>query len=387
MMSDESVRRRIRTIAWAVLVVAVVLAAWGIFDRLAARESLAKRSADAAISTVLVVSPTSAGKAASLELPANVQAYTDAPIYARTNGYLKRRLVDIGAHVKQGQLLAEIDAPEVDQQIHQAEADLATAEANDALAQSTAQRWKEMLPTDSVAKQDVDEKMGDAAAKHAALASARANLARVRQLGSFERILAPFDGTITARSTDIGALVTAGSGPSAGEELFHIASIDKLRVYVSVPQPYAPFIKNGGRAELRVSEMPGQVFQAKILNTSEAIDERTRTLLTQLEVDNAKSAIRPGSYGEVRFQLPVDQEALRVPVNALLFRSDGMKVASVDANSRLVIKSITVGRDMGREVEVLAGVGIHDRLVLNPPDSAVDGMLVRVQPRAIKQQP
>ncbi|MFO1466204.1 MAG: efflux RND transporter periplasmic adaptor subunit [Steroidobacteraceae bacterium] len=314
----------------------------------------------------------------ALSLPANVQAWADAPIYARTNGYLRRRLVDIGARVKQGQLLAEIDTPEVTQQIAQSEAMLATAQAADQLAQSTATRWSSMLATDSVARQDVDEKLADAAAKRSALAAARADLNRLRQLGQFQRIVAPFDGIITARSTDVGALVTAGSGPAAGAELFHIQDVSRLRVYVNVPQAYAPAIQVGGGAMLHIAELPGKSFPARVVSTAGSLDPASRTLLTQLEVDNAAAAIRPGSYGEVDFALAPGTASLRIPSNCLLFRGEGLQVATLDGGGRITVKSVNLGRDFGKDVEVLEGLAPADRVVLNPPDSIRTGMLAQV---------
>ncbi len=367
-----------RRYAWGALIVALVLAGWGIASRLHSRNALAREAAASAVLIVQVIRPVPAEAADSLVLPANVQAFADAPIYARTNGYLRRRLVDIGSRVKKGQLLAEIDTPEVAQQIVQAEAGLATAAANERLAQSTAARWSAMLVSDSVARQDVDEKLADAAAKHADLAAAQANLNRLRQLGDFRRIVAPFDGVITARGTDVGALVTAGSGPSAGLELFHIQAVEKLRVYVNVPQAYAPFIKVGGRAQLRVAEQSGQGFPARVVSTAESLDQSSRTLLTQLEVDNAQAAIRPGSYGEAAFEFPGGRGSLRIPANCLLFRAEGLSVALVDAGNRLQIRPILLGRDFGKEVEVLSGLSAEDRVVINPPDSALSGAAVQL---------
>jgi RND family efflux transporter MFP subunit len=295
--------------------------------------------------------------------------------------------VDIGARVKKGQLLAQIDTPEVTQQIIQAEAGLATAQAQASLAQSTAVRWSAMLASDSVAKQDVDEKLADAAAKRADLNAAKANLNRLRQLGDFQRIVAPFDGVITARGIDVGALVTAGSGASSGPELFHIAAADKLRIYVNVPQAFAPLIKVGGPATLRIAERAKDGYAARIVSTAESLDQSSRTLLTQLEVDNAQARIRPGSYGEVRFEFAGGGGELRVPANTLLFRGDGMSVVTVDSNNRLQIRQIVLGRDLGKMVEVAAGLDPTDRVVVNPPDSAVSGLLVRVAvaaPAAVK---
>ena len=378
-MSDQIVARSsVRRFAWGALIVALVLAAWGVAARLQTRSALAREAESMAVPVVQVVQPTPAAAADSLVLPANVQAFADAPIYARTNGYVKRRLVDIGSRVKKGQLLAEIDTPEVAQQIAQAEAGLTTAQANERLAQSTASRWSAMLATDSVAKQDVDEKLSNAAARHADLAAAQANLNRLRQLGDFQRIVAPFDGVITARGTDVGALVTAGSGPSAGQELFHIQAVDRLRVYVNVPQAYAPFIKVGGAAQLRVAERTGHAFAATIVSTAESLDQASRTLLTQLEVNNSDASIRPGSYAEATFEFAGGAGSLRIPANCLLFRAEGLSVAIVDANNRFQIKQVTLGRDFGKEVEVLAGVDAADRVVINPPDSALTGVVVQV---------
>ena len=255
---------------------------------------------------------------------------------------------------------------------------LATAQAADQLAQSTATRWSSMLATDSVARQDVDEKLADAAAKRAELAAAQANLNRLRELGQFQRIVAPFDGVITARGTDVGALVTAGSGPSAGAELFHIQELGRLRVYVNTPQAFTPYIKVGGQAQLRIAELPGRGFPARIVATAESIDPASRTLLTQLQVDNADAAIRPGSYGEVQFEAAGAAASLRIPANCLLFRAEGLSVAVVDANGRLSLRPVTLGRDFGKEVEILQGLAPSDRVVLNPPDSAQSGGTVQV---------
>lgn len=363
---------------WLALTVVLVLAGWGIFSRLQTRSALAREAAATAVPLVSVITPTASSQADVLELPANIQAWSDAPIYARTNGYLRRRLVDIGSRVKRGQLLAEIDTPEVTQQIAQAEAQLATAQAADRLAQSTAARWSSMLATDSVAKQDVDEKLADAAARHADLAAAQANLNRLRQLGEFQRIVAPFDGVITARNTDVGALVTAGSGPSAGAELFHIQDVSHLRVYVNTPQAFTPFIHVGGRAQLHIAELPGKAFDARIVSTAESLDAASRTLLTQLEVDNAQASVRPGSYGEVRFEVPGLGANLRIPANCLLFRSEGLSAAVVDAQGKVTVRQLTLGRDFGKEVEVLQGLSATDRVILNPADSLQSGLTVRV---------
>jgi RND family efflux transporter MFP subunit len=266
----------------------------------------------------------------------------------------------------------------VTQQIAQAQAQLATAQAADRLAQSTATRWSSMLATDSVSKQDVDEKLADAAAKHADLAAAQANLNRLRELGQFQRIVAPFDGVITGRGTDVGALVTAGSGPSSGAELFHIQDVSRLRVYVNVPQAFAPSIKVGVAAQLTVAELAGRRFDARVVSTAESLDAASRTLLTQLEVDNAQSAIRPGSYGEVQFDVDETVTSLRIPANCLLFRSEGLSAAIVDAQGKVSIRPVKLGRDFGKEVEVVEGLSATDRVILNPADSVQTGAQVRV---------
>lgn len=363
---------------WLTLGIVLAVAGWGILTRLQARSALAREARDSALPRVSVVLPGAGHEGGTLQLPANIEAWADAPIHARANGYLRRWLVDIGAPVRRGQLLAEIEAPEVTQQIAQARAQLAAAESADQLAQSTALRWKSMLATDSVAKQDVDEKVADAAAKHSGLAAARANLNRLSQLGDFQRITAPFDGVITARRTDVGALVTAGSGSGAGPELFRIQDVSRLRVYVNVPQAFAPAIKVGDPAVLRIAELPGKAFPARVASMAGALDPASRTLLTQLELDNGNAQVRPGSYGEVAFDLVNDGAGLRLPANCLLFRSEGLSIARVDGAGKVELKRVTLGRDYGKEVEVVQGLAPDDRVIINPPDSIESGMAVRV---------
>lgn len=311
-------------------------------------------------------------------LPGTVRAYTEAPIYARTSGYLKAWYADIGTPVHKGQLLAEIETPEVDQQLAQALADLASARANLALAVSTNERWKRLLTTDSVSKQDADQKAADAAAKKAAADSAAANVARLRELESFKRVVAPFDGVVTARNTDVGALINAGE--TAGNELFRIADTHKLRIYVEVPEAYASATKPGVPAELHFAEHPGKVYEAKTVRTAGALDPTLRTLQVELQLDNAQRAILPGAYTEVHFKLQADSKALRLPANTLLFRAAGLQVATVDRNDRIKLKSIVMGRDFGSTIEILSGIDAADVVVLNPPDSSVDGEHVRVVP-------
>lgn len=358
------------------VVVVLSLVGWRLVTRAQAQSALREDTKAASLQTVLVTSPTKGQATEDLVLPGNVQAWSDAPIYARTSGYLKRRLVDIGDTVKAGQVLAEIDAPEVNQQLHQAEADLAVIEATNKVAQGTAERYKQLLATQSVAAQDAEDRIGDASAKAASVASARANVQRLRDLQNFARVTAPFDGVVTARSTDVGALVVAGG--ASGQALFHVSATKKLRVYVDTPESLAAGIAPGLKAELHFSTQPGKTFPAKVASTSTAISTTTRTLLTQLEVDNANGTLLPGAYAEVHFKLPTRVDTLRVPGNALLFRADGLSVATVDAHDILQIKTIAQGRDFGKEVEVLSGLQADDRIVLNPPDSALSGTPVRV---------
>jgi RND family efflux transporter MFP subunit len=367
---------KIRRYAIIVLVVALGLAIWGEVSRVLARSALGKETAEAAIPTVVTVSPTRSGLAEDLVLPGAVQAFIEAPIYARTSGYLKSWSTDIGTQVTKGQLLAQIETPEVDQQLTQAQADLATSRANEALSNSTNVRWQGLLSTESVSKQDADEKSGDAAAKKAAADSAAANLGRLRELESFKRVVAPFTGVITARNTDIGALINAGQ--SNGTELFRIAETHKLRVYVRVPEAFAAATQPGLDARLRFAEFPNRDFAARTVRTSNALDPTLRTLQVELELDNAKGEIFPGAYAEVHFKLAASAESLRLPANTVLFRAAGLQVATVDAQQRVKLKSIVQGRDFGSTIEVLSGLAADERVVLNPPDSITDGLLVRI---------
>ncbi|HZP66589.1 MAG TPA: efflux RND transporter periplasmic adaptor subunit [Rudaea sp.] len=367
--------RRLRVAGIAALIVALVLAAGGIALRVKHEHALeAKVAADAA-TIVNVIAPSVGESRQELVLPSNVQAFYDAPIYARVPGYLKKWYVDIGAKVKAGELLAEIETPELDQQLHQAEADLATAKAKEKLAEITAKRWQSMLASTSVSKQEADEKTGDYEAKQATVAAERANVERLQALASFKRIVAPFDGTITARKTDIGALINAGSG--SGPELFRIADTHKLRVYVDVPQSYASQIEAGMQATLAFPEQPGKNFPARVVSTSNAIDPASRTLLVQLEADNAQGKLIAGSYANVHFDLPAATDVLQLPVTALLFRQHGLKVATVGADGRAVLKNIQLGRDFGTRVEVVSGIDASDRVIDSPPDWLAQGDPVR----------
>jgi RND family efflux transporter MFP subunit len=356
---------------------AVGAASWGIWSRRDAEAALARTTDDAAVPTVAVAAAQPGPAEEEIVLPGTVQAEYDTPIYARTSGYVKRWQTDIGARVKAGDLLAEIDSPEVDQQLRQAKADLLTAEANNRVAQATARRVHALLPTQSVSAQQDDQASSDAAAKAALVASNEANVERLQQLVGFERVVAPYDGIVTARETDVGNLINAGSG--SGPELFRVADTRKLRIYVQVPQSYAPGIKPGIAADLRFPEYPGRAFAAKLVRSADAIEPRARTLLVELEADNAKGELLPGGYTDVHFKLPVAERGVRISANALLFRAEGPGVATAGPDGHVVLHQITLGRDFGTFVEVLTGLEPGDAVVLNPPASLVTGAVVRVR--------
>src|ERR1700723_184932 len=321
--------RRWWILALALAIVAAIVVS-GVLPRIHARASLDKDTAEMAIPTVSVVHPKRGTRAQEVVLPANVQAYIDAPIYARTNGYLKHWYVDIGARVKAGQLLADIETPEVDQQLRQSRADLASSEANMNLSKITATRYADLLKTDSVSQQDADNAAGDYEAKQATVQSAQANVKRLEELQAFEKIYAPFEGVITARNTDIGALIDSGSSGGTRTEMFHIAQPDKLRVYVNVPEAYSQAAKPGLTAELVLSEFPGRPFPGTLIRTANAIDQSTRTLLVEIRVNNPTGTLFSGAYAEVHLKLPSGATAFILPVNALLFRAEGLRVVSVN---------------------------------------------------------
>jgi RND family efflux transporter MFP subunit len=381
-----------RTAVWLgafLLVVAIVVAA-GIIPRLKARAALRTETKDMATPVVNVVRPERAKAAEELVLPATLQPWTDAPIYARTNGFLKRWYFDIGARVRSGQLLAEIDTPEVDQQLGQVRADLVTAQANEKLASITAARYHDLLKTESVSKQDVDNAEGDYAAKRAIVQSAQANVRRLEELQSFEKIYAPFDGVVTARNIDVGALIDAGSsgGMAPARELFHVAAIWRMRVYVNVPQPNSQSALPGMAADLVLAEFPGRRFPCKLINTANAIDPATRTLLAQFEAANASGALLPGAYAELHMKLSSENSTFLLPVNTLLFRSEGLRVVVVDPGNKARLLPITLGRDFGNQVEIISGLQGDEQVIQDPPDSVVDGEAVRLAaPRAPQGKP
>lgn len=352
----------------------VVGAAAGLAPRWQHRKALAVATREMALPTVSVVSPAPGKAAAGLTLPAEVKAFLEAPIYARASGYLKRWLVDIGAQVKEGELLAEIDTPELNQELAQARAQRAQAQAALALAKTTAARWAELVKTASVSEQEAAEKQADWELKTANLDAAEANVRRLEELQSFQSVRAPFAGTITVRQTDVGDLIAA----SSGKELFRLAQTGTLRVYVRVPQTAARAVLVGQLAELTIPEVRGRVFPAKVVRTSGAMSADSRTLLVELEVDNSRGEILSGTYAQVRFIEANLDAPLTLPANTLLFRSEGPQVGVVDAQGKVELRSVTLGRDFGPTIEILGGVGPGDRVILNPSDSLVSGPAVRV---------
>ena len=379
--SNDPKRNR-RSHWWVLLlaaVIAVLLVISGIVPRIQARTALRRETIQMAIPAVAVVQPKHSSPAQEIVLPANVQAFADAPIYARTNGYLKHWYVDIGGRVKAGQLLAEIDTPEINQQLRQARADLATSRANLDLSKITSDRYSDLLKTDSVSKQEADNAVGDYAAKQATVQSAQANVKRLEELQSFQKIYAPFSGVITARNTDVGALIDSGSSGGPRSELFHIAQPEKLRVYVSVPEIYSQAAKPGLTADLMLKEFPGHPFEGKLVRTANAIDPTSRTLLVEIAVNNPTGQLLTGAYAEVHLKIPTAASAFILPVNTLLFRSEGLRVATVGGDGQhFDLKPITLGHDFGSEVEVIAGLNGSENVIVNPPDSVVSGQTVRI---------
>ena len=367
-------RLRLAGIIAAIVVLAIVVA--GVATRANDSRQLREWTEQQAIPTVSVVTPEGGQGGGELNLPGRLAAYARAPIFARTSGYLKYWKADIGQKVKAGDVLAEIETPDLDQQLLQAKADLASARANEALAQTTARRWQAMRDSDSVSKQEVDEKVGDYDAKHALAQAAQANLERIEALKGFARLVAPFDGVVTARETDVGALVNAGGG---GQELFVVSDVRKLRLYVNVPQNYAPSIQQGATVKLTVPEYPVQTFKGTIEASSSAINAASGTTLVQVLVDNTDGKLLPGGYASATFDLPANASLLRVPASALVFDDKGLRVAVVDRNNKVAFKPVTIARDFGKTVQLGSGLAAGDRLIESPPDGLADGDTVRIQ--------
>ena len=391
--SDDSLRG-VKRFLWILLIVAIILAIWGVVSRVRGREKIGKETSQEAVPVVMTAKPTRGPQTDELVLPGNVTAYIEAPIYARTSGYLKTWYTDIGTPVKRGQLLAEIETPEVDQQLRQSKSDLATAEANSRIATITDARWKGLLVNQAVSPQDADTRAATAQAAQATAASAQANVGRLQELESFKRVVAPFDGVVTARNTDIGALINAGQ--TAGAQLFRVSDTTRLRIYVQVPEQYATQTRPGVEAQLRFNEHPGKDYPAKLVRTAQALDPTLRTLQVELQVDNSKGELFPGSYAEVHFKLPADENTLRVPATALVFRAQGLQVATVvqggqgggqgGQGGQVKLHSVTQGRDFGNTVEVLNGLTADDEVIVNPPDSITDGAQVRIAKPPQNQQ-
>jgi len=377
--SVEAPRRSRKSwLALAIAVIAVVaLLASGIWSRVKARNTLNTETAQAALPAVSVVSPKRTAPADEIILPGNVQPFITSPIYARTNGYLKKWYFDIGAHVKQGQLLAVIETPEVDQQLQQARSNLLTAQANLELASITKTRYQGLLKSNAVSQQDVDNAVGTYNANKAIVEADQAAVAQYSALVSFEKVYAPFDGVITARNTDIGDLINSGSNSNVKTDLFHIAQPGTLRVYVNVPEEYSQGVKVGMTADLSLTEFPGRKFQGKLVRTADAINLTTRTLLIEIDIANPSGTLLTGSYAEVHLAIPSQASTFLIPVNTLLFRTEGLRVGLVK-DGRVVLATVTPGHDFGNEIEAVSGLKANDQVILNPPDSIVAGQAVQI---------
>jgi RND family efflux transporter MFP subunit len=358
----------------------------GIHQRAMAASNLGAATDRAAIAAVNVVEPKSGAGLEEIVLPGTTQAFIDTPIFARTNGYLKQWYFDIGAHVEQGQLLAVIDTPELDQQLEQARANLKTAQANEKLAEITATRWQNLLKTDSVSKQETDQAVQDLSARQATVDSMSADVQRLQQLQSYEKVYAPFSGVITARNTDTGALINSGAGGSQGlsvvpQELFHMAAVNRLRIFVSVPEVDSEAAQNGAKAPLTLDEFPGETFQGTIVRNADAIDLNSRTLNVEIDIDNRDGRMKPGAYVFVHLKLPDKAKrathSLIIPANTLLFRSEGLQVGVVRGDHAELIP-ITIGRDYGSTVEVINGLKPTDQVIVNPSDSLTTGTPVQI---------
>ena len=379
-------RRRLRQASLIAILAVTAIVVIGIATRVSDARQLKIWANAQTVPTVTVALPQSRVGGTALELPGRIEAYARAPIYARISGYLKSWSADIGTHVKAGHLLAVIETPDLDQQLLQAKADLASAEANAALASTTAKRWQSMLDSDSVSRQEVDEKTGDFIAKQALAKAAKANVDRIEAMKGYARIVAPFDGIVTARNTDIGALINAGSG-GKGQELFVVSDVRKLRVYVQVPQSDVPSISPGATATLSVPGYSGRSFSARVEASADAVDASSGSTLIQLAVDNADGKLMPGSFANVHFHLPADKAALRVPASALVFDARGLHMAIVGVGDRVAFRKVTIMRDYGKSVEIGSGLAAGDRVIDSPPDGLVAGDRVQIAAPATMAKP
>lgn len=379
-MSPSDPKRLGRKVAWCLAfagIIAGAVAFSGVTSREKSEVSLAKWTRERAVQTVSVITPEHNTNYQQLVLPGEVQAWYSAPLHARVSGYVKMWYKDIGAKVKAGDVLADIDTPELDQQLEQAKGELAKAVANAALAEITAKRWEALQKSNAVSQQVTDEKEGDYKARLAEVAAAKANVARLNAFEGFKQLVAPFDGVVTARRIDVGALVHDGIH-SNSTELFEIADVHEMRIYVDVPQAYAAQIRRGMTAELKLSQYPDRIFHAAVATTSDAITRKSRTLQVELHRDNKDGLLQPGSFVEVHFKLPPDPNDLVLPASALIFRRDNLEVAVVGPDNKITLKPIQIGRDLGTTVEVRSGLSVTDRVVKNPSDSIANGETVRI---------
>ena len=380
-------RLRVVLLVLVVLAVAAALIVAGILPRLHTQQTLKQQADTTGVQTVTILHPKAQAPSEEVVLPGNIQPFMDAPIYARTSGYLKHWYFDIGAHVRKGQLLAEIESPEVDQQLQQAQDDVGTAEANLKLAQITADRYNNLLQQDSIAKQDVDTAVQNAAARATGLRAAKANVRRISELVAFEKIYAPFDGVVTARNTDVGQLIASGSSNAGSRELFHVAAVHRLRVFVNVPQLYSHIAKIGIQADLTVPDLPGRRFPGTLVRTTDSFDQATRTLMVEIDVNNPTGTLFANSYTEVHFKMKASGTTLVIPSTSLIFRSEGLRVPVIRGNSQVAMIPVTLGRDFGSTVEVLNGLTANSAVVADPPDSLVEGEKVRVVPKRVEAEP
>jgi RND family efflux transporter MFP subunit len=367
--------------SWLVLFIALIVVAAligsGIWSRVKANAKLRTETSQVALTAVSVVPPKQTTPAQEIILPGNAQPFITSPIYSRTNGYLKKWYADIGAHVKEGQLLAVIETPEVDQQLEQSLSNLNTAKANLALAEITKNRYQGLLKSNAVSQQDVDNAVGNYNANTAIVEAAQANVKQLQALQSFEKIYAPFDGVVTARNTDIGDLINSGSNGGIKTDMFHVAQPGVLRVYVNVPEEYSQGVKTGMTADMVLAEFPGRKFQGKLVRTADAINVTTRTLLIEIDVDNPTGTLFTGSYAEVHLKVPTQANTFLLPVNTLIFRSEGLQVGVVN-NGSVTLTTVTPGHDFGDQIEIVAGLKASDQVIINPPDSIISGQKVQI---------
>lgn len=368
--------RKLGLLGIVVACVAAFAVTTGIMSREKSSADLRTWTDEQAVPTVAVIAPSSTALDPTLELPGRLEAYSRAPIYARVSGYVKGWYVDIGAKVKAGQLLADIEAPDLDQQLVQARADLVSRQASAELSAATLERRKTLLSSNFVSKQEIDERTADLANKRAAVKSGQANVDRLEALTGFKKIVAPFDGVVTERSTDVGALINAGA--SSGPAMFVVSDIKKLRVYVDVPQSYVPMIKMGAKADITMPGYADRTFPATVETSSQSVDASTGTTRMQLALDNANGQLMPGSYANVRMSLDRGTAPLHIPASALIFNQDGLRVATVNGEDRIVFKPVVIARDLGKNIELASGLALDDRIVVAPPDGIVDGDKVRV---------